>query len=94
MLIFDASTLILLAKTELLDEFLDSFAGEVLIPTQVEGECCGAKKSLDALVMEKAINEKRITETRLFLLSARPARSFHGKMNRARRTESVLFSSP
>jgi predicted nucleic acid-binding protein len=61
MLIFDASTLILLAKTELLDKFLDSFAGKVLIPAEVERECCGARKSLDALVIEKAINEKRIT---------------------------------
>jgi len=60
MLIFDASTLILLAKAELLDEFLDSFDGEVLIPTEVERECCSAKKSLDAFVIEKAINEKRI----------------------------------
>ena len=30
MLIFDASTLILPAKTELPDKFLDSFGGEVL----------------------------------------------------------------
>lgn len=60
MLIFDASTLILVAKTELLEKFLDSFAGEVLVPAEVERECCGARKSLDALLIEKAINEKRI----------------------------------
>jgi predicted nucleic acid-binding protein len=61
MLIFDASTLILLAKSELLQTFFDSFAGEILIPKEVERECCGARKSLDALLIEKAINEKRIT---------------------------------
>lgn len=60
MLIFDASTLILVAKTELLEKFLDSFAGEVLVPAEVERECCGGRKSLDALLIEKAINEKRI----------------------------------
>ena len=60
MLIFDASTLIQLAKTELLEKFLNSFVGEVLIPAEVERECCGAKKSLDALFIEKAISEKRI----------------------------------
>jgi len=71
MLIFDASTLILLAKTELLEMFLDSFAGEVLIPVEVERECCSAKKSFDALLIEKAIKEERIAvktlrEKRLF----------------------------
>ncbi len=60
MLIFDASTLILLAKTELLETFLDSFSGEVLIPAAVERECCRAKKSFDALLIEKAIKQERI----------------------------------
>jgi predicted nucleic acid-binding protein len=59
MLIFDASTLILVAKTELLEKFLDSFDEGVLIPSEVRRECCGAKKSLDALLIEKAINEGR-----------------------------------
>ncbi len=57
---FDASTLILLAKTELLATFLDSFGREVLITKEVERECCRAKKSPDALLIEKAINDKRI----------------------------------
>jgi predicted nucleic acid-binding protein len=60
MIIFDASTLILLAKTELLDAFLDSFDGEVLIPAEVQRECCAVKKSLDVFLIAKAINEKRI----------------------------------
>ena len=59
----DASTLILLARTELLEKFLDSFHGEVLIPAEVQRECC-VKKSLDALLSEKAIREGRITVRR------------------------------
>ena len=60
MLLFDASTLILLAKTELLEKFLGSFDGAVQIPSEVRRECCGVKKSLDALLIEKAISEGRI----------------------------------
>lgn len=60
MLTFDASTLILLAKMELLEKFLDSFDEAVQIPSEVRRECCGAKKSLDALLIEKAISEGRI----------------------------------
>ncbi len=64
MIVADASTLILLAKTELLDSFLESIGHKVLIPPEVELECCGAKRSLDALLIEKAVHEKRITVRR------------------------------
>ena len=60
MIVFDASTLILLAKAELLERFLQDFPGQITIPKEVERECCGATKSLDALLIRKAINEKRI----------------------------------
>lgn len=60
MLIFDASTLILLAKSELLDIFLGGLSQKVAIPRQVERECCKAKKTLDSLVIQRAINEGRI----------------------------------
>lgn len=61
MIVFDSSTLILLAKSELLEKFIGSCGQKVVIPRQVEKECCGAKKSLDALLIQKAIEEGSIT---------------------------------
>jgi predicted nucleic acid-binding protein len=60
MIIFDASTLILLAKAGLLEEFLRDFRQEVVIPIEVRRESCGVKNSLDALLIQKAIDEARI----------------------------------
>ena len=60
MLIFDSSTLILIAKVELLDAFLNNIGMEIAIPQAVEDECCGGKKTLDALFIRKALDESRI----------------------------------
>ena len=60
MFIFDASTLILIAKTEALDPFLRGVELEIAIPLEVEKECCGVKKSLDALMIQKTLDESRI----------------------------------
>jgi uncharacterized protein len=60
MLIFDSSTLILVAKIEMLDVFLNHVGMEVGIPAAVEDECCGGKKTLDALTIRKALDESRI----------------------------------
>ena len=60
MFVFDASTLILLAKAELLEAFLEAAGQTVAIPKEVERECCAVKQSLDALVIRKAVDEKRI----------------------------------
>jgi predicted nucleic acid-binding protein len=60
MFIFDASTLILVAKAELLDPFLAGFKLKVAIPGEVEKECCGVKKTLDALTIQKALDEARM----------------------------------
>jgi predicted nucleic acid-binding protein len=60
MFIFDASTLILIAKAEALDSFLHDVGLEVAIPHEVEKECCSVKKSLDALIIRKALDELRI----------------------------------
>jgi predicted nucleic acid-binding protein len=60
MLIFDSSTLILIAKVELLDAFLKDIGMEIAIPKAVEDECCGGKKTLDALFIRKAVDESRI----------------------------------
>ena len=60
MMIFDSSTLILVVKLELLDLLLASMRLEVAIPEEVERECCGVKKTLDALMIQKALDESRI----------------------------------
>jgi uncharacterized protein len=60
MFIFDSSTLILTAKIELLPLFLKDIGMEVAIPAAVEEECCGVTRTLDALVIRKALDEKKI----------------------------------
>ena len=59
-MVVDASTLILLAKAELLEKFLEQIAQEVVIPKEVERESCRVKKSFDALIIQRAISEKKI----------------------------------
>lgn len=59
MIVFDSSTLILLAKKELLDLFLDDFEGGVTVPEAVRVETC-VKGSFDALLIEKRIEEDKI----------------------------------
>ena len=61
MLVLDASTLILLAKAELLGPFLESVKLQVSIPEEVAKECCGVKKSLDALMIQQALDQSAIT---------------------------------
>ena len=60
MIVFDASTLILIAKAELLELFLARVQQTVAIPGSVEKECCGSRKSLDAITIQKALDESRI----------------------------------
>src|SRR5271154_7186814 len=60
MIVFDASTLILIAKAELLDIFLANVSVRVAIPGEVERECCGSKKALDAVIIQRALDESRI----------------------------------
>ena len=60
MIASDASTLILLAKAEILEEFLGSLEHEVAIDPVVAQECCGNKPALDGLVIQRCIREKRI----------------------------------
>jgi predicted nucleic acid-binding protein len=47
MIVFDSSTLILLAKAELLALFLSGAKQEVVIPGEVDRECCRVKKTVD-----------------------------------------------
>jgi predicted nucleic acid-binding protein len=60
MIVFDASTLILLAKVELMDLFLVRVGAQAVIPAEVERECCSQKKTLNGLMIQKALLESRI----------------------------------
>lgn len=60
MFIFDSSTLILTTKIELLPQFLNNIGMDVSIPKAVEEECCGANKTLDALIIRKALDDEKI----------------------------------
>lgn len=59
MIVFDSSTLILLAKIEILDLLLNEYQGELVIPEAVEKEC-EAKDTFDGLLLKKRINERKI----------------------------------
>ncbi len=60
MIVSNSSTLILLAKVELLDAFLAALDEKITIPKEVERECCETKRTADALLIQRAIQEKEI----------------------------------
>jgi predicted nucleic acid-binding protein len=60
MFVLDASTLILITRAEFLDQFLAGVKRNVAIPGEVARECCGAKKTLDALMIQRALYESTI----------------------------------
>ncbi len=60
-IVFDASTLILLAKVELLREITKDI--NVIIPEKVKTECL-SKKGLDAMLISTLIKEKKIAVKR------------------------------
>ncbi|MBE7546286.1 hypothetical protein KsCSTR_02320 [Candidatus Kuenenia stuttgartiensis] len=65
MIVFDSSTLILLAKAELLDAFIDDYKKAVIVPQEVNEECCHRKNSFDALLIRKRIEDKKIKTARI-----------------------------
>ena len=60
MIVFDASTLILLAKAGLLERFLEASGLKALIPREVAREACEEKQSFDALLIARLIGSKKI----------------------------------
>jgi predicted nucleic acid-binding protein len=60
MFVLDASTLILITKAELLGPFLAGVQLQVAVPAEFARECCSRKKTLDALMIQKALDELRI----------------------------------
>lgn len=60
MIVFDSSTLILLARTELGEEFLSAINQQAVIPKEVEKESCEEKGSPDAILIRRLIQERTI----------------------------------
>lgn len=60
MVVFDSSTLILLAKAELLEDFVNDYKGDIILPDEVKDECCSKKNSFDALLISRMIDERKI----------------------------------
>jgi predicted nucleic acid-binding protein len=60
MIVLDASTAILLAKVDLLDQFVETVKQPVVMPKEVERECHGQPDALDARRIAKAVAESRI----------------------------------
>lgn len=60
MIVCDASTLILLARSELLDIFLADLRGEAVIPSAVREECLVSPHRPDAVLIQERIREGRI----------------------------------
>ena len=62
---FDASTLILLARSGLLDIFLGDFRGKALVPAAVKAECAADPIRPDGLLIRKRIEEGRLEVERV-----------------------------
>lgn len=60
MFVVDSSVLILLAKSGLLDTFVDNVQGEVMIPSAVESGCLAVPVRPDGVLIERRIRERRI----------------------------------
>ena len=63
-MVFDSSTVILLAKIDLFEKFVSNYQGEILIPDRVRAEICvkGREETplLIKLIKEKKVNVKKI----------------------------------
>jgi predicted nucleic acid-binding protein len=59
MIVLDSSTIILLAKIELLDIFIDGYEGDIIIAKEVEKEST-IKSTFDSLLIKKRIEERKI----------------------------------
>jgi predicted nucleic acid-binding protein len=59
-LVFDASTLILMAKADLLDIFLKDFPATPQLPSAVEAECTAAPMRPDGVLIQQRITEGQL----------------------------------
>lgn len=60
MTVIGSSSLILLAKVDILDTAIGSFKEKLVIPEQVYAECATKKDTFDAKLIEKRVKEKSI----------------------------------
>ncbi len=60
MIVFDSSTLILLARIDILEMFITNFHGRVLIPEKVKSEVCARDREETPLIV-RLIEEKKIS---------------------------------
>jgi uncharacterized protein len=58
MIVFDASTLILLAKVHLLDRFLGTYPAEAVMPQAVEAECMASPSRPDTILIREKVQER------------------------------------
>ena len=77
MIVFDASTLILLAKAELLESFLMQSTLAALVPREVAREACEEKSSFDALLIRRLIADKQPAEKQIAVESLRQRTLFN-----------------
>ena len=63
-IVFDASTIILLAKVDLLETFVSNYRGFILIPEQVRTEVC-REGSQETPLVTKLIEEKKLTVSKI-----------------------------
>jgi predicted nucleic acid-binding protein len=64
MIVFDASTIILLAKIDMFEVFVSNFHGKVLIPEKVRSEIC-TKGSEETPLIVKSIANKKINISKI-----------------------------
>lgn len=60
MTVIDSSSLILLAKTDVLDVTIKNLKEKLTIPEEVYAECMAKKESFDAQIIEKRVKEHAI----------------------------------
>ncbi len=69
MIVFDASTLILLARTEMLEMFISSYSEDVQIPEAVKKEVLGKDSEeapqLDAMIKAKKIHVSKVVNRKI-----------------------------
>ena len=65
MIVFDASTLILLTKVDLLDLLLENYPAEAVVPQAVKAECMIPPSRPDAIHIQERIRERRISVDRV-----------------------------
>lgn len=89
MIVFDSSTLILLARTDLMERFISAVNEVIVVPKAVEKESCEEKGSVDAFSIRSAIHENRIRV--ISLKKTRPYEKFCKDFDLGRGETEAIF---